>query len=59
MRKCVLEVTIFVITIIKKVKHADVLKTWEYAQTMFRSELLQIAYPKAEIGSGRYRIAAK
>ena len=33
----------------------DVLKAWDYAQTIFRSEKLQIAYPKAEIGTTKYR----
>ena len=28
-----------------------VLKRWAYAQMIFRSEKLQISYPKAEIGT--------
>ena len=33
----------------------DVLKAWDYAQTIFRSEKLQIAYIKAEIGTRTHR----
>ena len=32
----------------------DVLKAWDYARTIFRSEKLQIAYIKAEIGNGKH-----
>ena len=37
-----------------KVYIFDVLKAWDYAQTIFRSEKLQIAYIKAEIGAGKH-----
>ena len=32
----------------------DVLKAWDYARTIFRSEKLRIAYIKPEIGTGKY-----
>ena len=37
----------------------EVLEAWDYAQTIFRSEKLQIAYPKAEIGTKKYRNSSK
>ena len=37
----------------------DVLKAWDYAQTNFRSEKLQISYAKAEIGPKKPEIGAK
>ena len=40
--------TFFDIIIIKKLYVFDVLKAWDYARTLFRSEKLQIAYIKAE-----------
>ena len=38
-----------------KLYYIDALKAWDYAQTIFRSEKLQIAYPKAENGTTKYR----
>ena len=32
----------------------EVLKAWDYAQTIFRSEKLRIAYIKPEIGTGKH-----
>ena len=29
----------------------EFLKAWDYAETIFRSDMLQIPYPKAEIGT--------
>ena len=37
----------------------DVLKAWDYAQTIFRTEKLQIAYPKAEIDTNKWRKSPK
>ena len=32
----------------------DVLKAWDYAQTIFRSETLRIAFIKAEVGTRKH-----
>ena len=32
----------------------DALKAWDYAQTIFQSEKLRIAYIKPEIGTGKH-----
>ena len=32
----------------------NVLKAWDYARTIFRSEKLRIAYIKPEIGTGKH-----
>ena len=38
----------FDIIIVKQLYNFDVLKAWDYARTIFRSEKLRIAYIKAE-----------
>ena len=40
--------------IVKQLNYVDVLKAWDYAQTIFRSEKLRIAYIKAEIGTRKH-----
>ena len=47
------------IRIVKQLYKINMLKAWDYAQTTFRSEKLQIAYPKADIGTRQYRTSTK
>ena len=44
----------FYIRIIKNYIKLMCLRAWEYARTIFRSEKLQIAYIKAELGTGKH-----